>query len=420
MRYNWRMLQSKLFTKTWKQAPKDEESRNAQLLIQGGYINKLMAGVYTFLPLGLRVLAKIENIVRDEMIAIGGQEVLMPALHPKEVWDRTGRWDSFDVLFKLKNSGGNELALGPSHEEVLYNLLTHYVGSHKDVPFSVFQIQTKFRDELRAKSGLFRGREFRMKDMYSFHATIEDRNVYYEKVKEAYFRIFNRFELEAFLTDASGGSFSKFSHEFQVLAEAGEDTIYICRSCDRAINDELVTKDKQNCNGCKGTTEKKRAIEVANIFPVKEKYAEDFSLQFKDEKGEQKIVSVGCYGIGTSRVMGAIAEIYNDEKGLKWPESVAPFAVHLLSLGDSDAVTKEASVLYDMLHSAGVEVLFDDRCSLSPGEKFADADLIGIPMRVVISEKTLSQKSIELKKRNSEEKKLVSISELLAIMKHEA
>lgn len=402
---------SELFTKTLREDPADEEAINAKLLIRAGFIHKLHAGVYAYLPLGLRVLTKIENIVREEMDAIGASEMLMPTLHPKELWERTGRWDSFDALFRLKSKAGSDYALGATHEEVLYSILTHYIASYNDLPIKVYQIQTKFRDEPRAKSGLLRGREFRMKDLYSFHATPEERDAYYEEVKNAYQKILKRIALPSSITRASGGTFADQSVEFQALSPAGEDTIYVCESCETAINEELVGEEGVlKCPQCGGNQTSKKAIEVGNIFPLKEKFAYDFGLRFTDEKGEGRLVSAGCFGFGSSRAMGAIVEIHHDEKGIVWPEEVAPFQMHLIQItNDKKQITNK---WYQELIRAGKEILYDDREDVSAGEKFADADLIGISKRVVISDRTLAKNAAEVKQRDAVESTLVPLEKL--------
>lgn len=408
------MKQSKLFSKTSKNSPKDEESINARLLIQASFIHKEMAGVYTLLPLGVRVLSKIENIIRDEMSQIGAEEIFMPALHPKENWMRTGRWDELDVLFKILSRHGSEYALGPTHEEIVTPLASPHIASYRDLPAALYQIQTKFRDEPRAKGGMLRGREFRMKDLYSFHATENDLNYYYNEVTiPAYRKIFKRFNLDAVLTEASGGTFSKFSHEFQVAIKGGEDVIYICQKCGLAKNKEIYESGSE-CTSC-GKTEWREhfASEAGNIFKLKTKYSEKFNLEFTDEAGGKAPVIMGCYGIGTSRLIGIIAEKFNDKNGLIWPRSIAPYALHLISLNSSDQkVLETAQKIYDRLTNKGVEVLFDDRQDTSAGEKFADADLIGIPFRAVISEKTLSSNKIELKERSKAEIWLIGEDEL--------
>ena len=391
------MKQSQLFTKTQKNAPAGENSLNAQLLIRGGFIDKLMAGAYSFLPLGFRVMKKIENIIREEMNAIGGEEISMPALHPKENWERTGRWNSMDDLYKVKDKSDREFALGPTHEEVVVPLAKKYIQSYKDIPFAVYQFQNKFRMELRAKSGLLRDREFLMKDLYSFHIEEKDLDAYYGKAKSAYLKVFERAGLKekTYFTFASGGSFSKYSHEFQTLCEAGEDTIYICEKCQTAVNKEIKheTPKCPECGGGKFREEK--SIEIGNIFKLKDKFTKPFNLTVTGESGKPAIVIMGCYGIGLSRLMGTIVEVHHDEKGIIWPESVAPFKVHLINLGKKE----EAEKIYNDLEKNNIEVLYDDREDASAGEKFADADLIGIPLRAVVSEKSLASGGVEVKKR---------------------
>jgi len=403
------MRQSNLFTKTKKETPKDEVSKNAKLLIQAGYINKEMAGVYSFLPLGLRVIKKIEDIIRKEMNALGGQELLMSSLHPKENWEKTGRWKTLDILYKVTDSLERENALGPTHEEIVVPLVKSFVSSYRDLPFSVYHFQNKFRMEVRAKSGILRGREFLMKDLYSFHSDKKDFEKFYKKVTKAYLNIFNKMGLGGltYLTFASGGTFSKFSHEFQTISEAGEDVIYICKKCSVAINKEIIEEQKicPECEGDKFREEK--AIEVGNIFDLKTKFSKSFELEYKDKEGKRQDVLMGCYGIGIGRVMGTIVEVLSDEKGIIWPEVIAPFQIHLLSLGQDE----KADEIYEKLTEAGKEVLYDDR-DVNAGEKFADADLIGIPQRVVVSEKSLRNGGVELKKRNEKEGKIVSVEEI--------
>ena len=412
------MKQSQFFIKTKREAPKDEEAINAQLLIRAGFIDKLMAGVYTFLPLGLRTLKKIENIIREEMNKAGGQEILMSGLQPKENWVKTGRWDSMDDLYKIKDASGREFALGPTHEEVIFPLLKNVIFSYKDLPLYVYQIQNKFRMELRAKSGLLRGREFLMKDFYSFHADEKDRDEYYDFMAKIYKNIFNILGIgdKTYYTLASGGTFSKYSHEFQTVTEAGEDTIHICSKCEMAINDEII-KENKVCPKCgESSFSQKRAIEVGNIFKLKEKFADDFGLKFKDKNGTEKTVITGCYGIGLGRLMGAIIETNHDEKGMIWPEAVAPFQVYLIRLTTNDKrQTIFADKIYNALQKSSIDILYDDREDVGAGEKFADADLIGIPWRAVISERTGNK--IEIKKRNEKKTKLVSEKEFIKTLK---
>ncbi|MBW6440867.1 prolyl-tRNA synthetase [Patescibacteria group bacterium] len=408
------MKQSKLFGKTTKEIPKDETSINAQYLIRGGFIDKSMAGVYTYLPLGKRVLSKIENIIREEMDAIGGQEILMPALQKKEDWLITGRWD-IDVMMKVKTYFDKEYGLGWTHEEVVTPLAKKYARSYKDFPFSLYQIQTKFRSEKRAKSGILRGREFSMKDLYSFHTNEEDLNQFYEQSKKAYFKIFDRVGIKdkTYLTFAAGGDFSKYSHEFQTLTSAGEDIIYICNKCKIAINQEIIADLKNCCPECGNKNlNKKKAIETGNIFKLRRRFSEAFNFKFSDENGKENVVMMGCYGMGPSRLMGTIVELLNDEKGIIWPKSVAPYQVHLVYLGDDKVVLKEAEKIYESLQKEKIEVLYDDR-NESAGVKFKDSDLIGVPLRIVVSNKTLKNDSVEIKKRNDTGFEMIMTSELV-------
>ncbi len=416
------MFQSTLPNFSTKEFPKDEESYNSRILMRAGFIDKLMAGVYSYLPLGLRVLRKIENIVRSHMDEVG-KEILMPSLHPKDLWAKTGRWESLDVLFKLISRDKKEYALGPTHEEVIVPLAQKAIFSYRDLPFAMYQIQTKFRDEPRAKSGLLRGREFLMKDLYSFHATKEDLEKYYARVKDVYLKLFADIGLDAKVVEASGGTFSKYSHEFQVITEMGEDTFVLCKSCGFARNKEILdAKEGDPCPECKKPISIVSGSETGNIFELNTKYSEPFNLSYKDKEGNEQLVYMGCYGIGVSRLMGVVAEVFHDDKGLVWPMKVAPFSVHLVGLfGSDDKVGKKiydnASKLYEKLVAAGVDVLFDDRKGMNPGEKFAEADLIGIPIRLVVSEKTGSK--IEYKRRDEDGIKLMSRSSVLSKI-HEA
>lgn len=384
------------FTRPSKTVPKDLESINARLLTRGGFVDQLMAGVYSYLPLGLRVLRNIENIVREQMNSLGSQEVLMPVLHPKSIWVTTGGWDSVDVLFKLKSRTGHEYALGQSEEEVVTPLVMSRVPSYKQLPLSVYQINWKYRDELRAKSGILRGREFYMKDMYSFHRTQVDFDQYYEQVKQVYIEIFARLGLTAKVTEASGGNFSdKISYEFEVLTDAGEDVVYYCEKCDFCVEDEIAkVKPSEKCPRCgKGDLKEAKSAEVGNVFDLGQKFARDFELAYADEKGQKQYPIMGCYGIGISRAMGVIAERHHDERGLIWPESVAPFKYHIVALPD-EANIKAGEEIYQILGAENC--LFDDRIDTSPGAKFADADLIGCPVQIVVSKKTLVGGEVEV------------------------
>ena len=413
------MKLSKLFTKTARENPKDEASVNAQLLERGGFIYKNSAGVYTFLPLGWRVIEKIAGIIREEMNKIGGVEMLMPALVEKKYLDATKRWDvgiGFEAKGKEEKKAG--FVLGWTHEEVLTDIASKFVSSYKDLPFAAYQIQTKFRNEPRAKSGLLRGREFMMKDLYSFHESEDDLWKYYGEVKEAYLRIFHRCGLEAIYTIAAGGDFTvSNTHEFQVAAAVGEDTIFICEKCGYAENAEISNlKTGDACPKCGGEMIEKKTIEVGNIFPLGTKYSKAFNLQFINEAGKKDYVVMGSYGIGLGRVMGAVVEVYHDDNGITWPESVAPFKIHLIAL---EGAEKEADDVYEkILHGEGLsaqagEVLYDDRNDKTAGEKFADADLLGCPLRVVVSGKTLQEKGVEVKRRSEKETRLLAIDKIV-------
>lgn len=401
------MRLSQLFTKTQKQAPADEVAKNARLLMQAGFVHKEMAGVYSYLPLGLKVLTNITDIIRSEMNAIGGQEVLMPALQVKERYEATGRWSDevVDNWFKTRLATGTEVGLGFSHEENLTPIVKNFIRSYKDLPFAIYQIQTKFRNELRSKSGLMRGREFLMKDMYSYALTPKQHEAFYEEVTAAYHRIFDRLGLgdRTFKTFASGGSFSRFSHEFQTLSDAGEDTIYLDRKQKTAINKEVLTDEVLRDLGIdRKDLEEVKAIEVGNIFSLGTKFTKPFDLTVENENGQAVLPIMGCYGIGVSRLMGTVAEIMSDERGLVWPENIAPAVVYLAALGTDPAVLKAADAIYKELERAGIEVLYDDR-EASAGEKFADADLMGIPYRLVVSDRTIRTGKYELKKRTAKE-----------------
>ena len=416
VQYKVIMRVSHLFTKTRKEHPADEVSKNAQLLIRAGFIHKEMAGVYTYLPLGLRVLNKITQIIREEMDDIGGQEISMTALQQKEHWEASGRWSDevMDVWFRTKLANGTELGLAPTHEEPLTAIMKNFVSSHKDLPFSTYQFQIKFRNELRSKSGLMRGREFMMKDLYSFSKNKQEHDEFYEQCAAAYMKVYRRLGIGdiTYRTFASGGSFSKYSDEFQTLSPVGEDKIYVHAGKGIAINEEVYNEEVLNDLGLKREElEEKTAVEVGNIFTLGTKYSEAMNLQYKDEQGTDKYVFMGSYGIGPSRVMGLIAEHFADEKGLSWPSSVAPFKVYLAPIGD-DSVMQEAEKLYEEMKKAGIEVLFDDR-DVRAGEKFVDADLLGIPYRVVLSAKTLAVSMAEVKRRTDETPEMVQLSDVI-------
>ena len=405
------MRLSKTFVKTLREAPKDETAKNGALLTRAGYIHKEMAGVYDFLPLGIRVIENIKNIIRDELNKLGCEELQMTALQNPEPWEKTGRFSdqAVDIWFKTNLASGGELGLAPTHEEPIVNLMKSYISSYKDLPLYVYQFQTKFRNELRAKSGILRGREFLMKDLYSFHTNEEDLDKFYAEVEVAYKKIYERLGLgeDTFETFASGGIFSKYSHEFQTFLPVGEDDVYYNADKSVVLNKEVLNPETLNDLGVKEEElQQTTAAEVGNIFKLKFKYSEPLGLKYSDEQNSQQVVYMGCYGIGVSRVMGVIVEKYADDKGLCWPESVAPFKYHLIGIGENGM--KRAEEFY--ANHPG-EVLFDDR-DLRPGEKFADAELMGMPYRIVISDKTLAEDSAEVTDRRTGESRLVKISEL--------
>ncbi len=409
------MKQSHLFTKTKKEAPRDEVSRNAQLLLRAGFIHKDMAGVYSFLPLGLRTLNKVMQVIREEMDAVGGQELTLASLQEKELWEKTDRWDDkkVDVWFKTKLKNGTELGLAATHEEPITKLMAQHLSSYRDLPILAYQFQTKFRNETRAKSGIMRTREFIMKDLYSFARTQEEHEYVYADIRGAYIRVFERVGLgqTTYAAFASGGMFSKYSEEFQTVSEAGEDIIYVDEASGQALNVEVLNDEVLADLGLKrDQLVEKKSIEVGNIFSLGTKFSEPLGLTYKDEEGKSQPVIMGCYGIGPARVMGTIAETLSDDKGLVWPESVAPYRVHLLSLGADE----KAEELYRELTAAGLEVLYDDR-ETTAGAKFADSDLLGLPYRVVIGKRSLESGKAEVKKRTESEATEVPFAELVAL-----
>jgi len=414
------MKQSLLFTKTQRESPSDEVSLNAELLIKAGYVYKEMSGVYSFLPLGLRVLKKIEGIIREEMNRIGGTEMKTSIFQSKDVWDKTGRWDDsvVDIWFKTKLKNGGDLGLSFTNEEAYANILKQHINSYKDLPAYPYDFKEIFRNEARSKSGILRGREFFWKALYSFSKDEEEHNIFYEKAKEAYKNIFKRVGIGhlTYLTFASGGTFSKYSHEFQTLTGAGEDTIYLDENRGLAINKEIYDDEELKFLGLKKEDLiEKKSIEVGNIFSLGTKFTEPFNLTYKDKDGREKLVIMGSYGIGLGRLMGTVVEVLSDDKGIIWPESIAPFKIHLLSLGKDEKVLQEAENLYKELTQKGIEVLYDDREDVSAGEKFADSDLMGIPFRVIISNRTVTEGGYELKKRTEEKERIVKREELFKL-----
>ncbi len=417
------MLQSLLFTKTRKEGPKDEVSKNANLLVRAGFISKEMAGVYSYLPLGLRVIKKIEGIIRDEMDKIGGTEMKTSIIQSKEIWEKSGRWSNevFGNWFKTQLKNGTEVGLSFTNEEAYANILKSYVSSYKDLPIYPYDFKEIFRNEERSKSGLLRGREFYWKALYSFSKDEKEHEIFYEKAKEAYLKIFKRAGIgdSTFISFSSGGTFSKFSHEFQTLTDAGEDTIYLDEKKKIAVNKEVYNDEVLKDLGLKKSDlAEKKAIEVGNIFSLGTKFSEPFDLSYKNEKGEKQLVIMGCYGIGIGRLMGTVVEALSDDKGIVWPASIAPFKVHLILINSLDSKIKEtADNLYGKLAKDGVEVLYDDRDARA-GEKFADSDLIGIPLRVVVSEKGLGKGEFEVKERASGKVSMLSEKELVKFVEN--
>lgn len=412
------MRQSHLFTKTSKTVPADEAAKNARLLIQAGYVYKIMAGVYAYTSLGLKVLENIKRIVREEMNAIDGQEIIMSSLQRKETWEGTGRWDDevVDVWFKSKLKDDTEVGFGWSHEEAILEMMQQFVRSYKDLPVSVYQFQTKLRNELRAKSGIMRGREFVMKDMYSLHASKEDMDAYYDKVTEAYKRCYARFGLgdSTFVTFASGGAFTKFSHEFQTICDAGEDILFVNENHTVAVNEEVLDAATSELGIDKNELKPVKSAEVGNIFKFGTEKSEQMGIRFTDSDGVQKPIYLASYGIGITRVMGVIVEKFADDKGICWPTAIAPFKFHLVSLAQDTETVSKANEVYESLVQAGAEVLYDDRPDVRPGEKFADSDLLGLPWRLVLSTKSLAAGGVEVKNRTTGETVIIPLAELLA------
>ncbi|MBI3420704.1 MAG: hypothetical protein HY006_01450 [Candidatus Sungbacteria bacterium] len=417
------MRQSQLFGKTLREDPAGEIAANAKLLERGGFVYKTMAGAYDYLPLGFRVLQNINQIIREEMGAIGGQEFFLTALQPKERWEKSGRWEALrDIMYQFKDNSGRDVGLATTHEEVVADIATRSIVSYRDLPVAVFQIQTKFRDEPRAKSGIMRGREFLMKDLYSFHRDQKDLDRFYKAADRAYRKIFRRCGLDVYVTEASGGTFTKeFTHEYQVLSDAGEDWTFYCLKCHFAQNKEVSSlKEGDKCPKCKGEIRGARSIEAGNIFKLGTKFSEAFGLLYSDTNGTKRPVFMGSYGIGPGRTMGTMVEVHHDARGIIWPDAVAPFLVHIVELAGREGAKKvkqEGQRLYEHLLAKGATVLYDDRDDKTPGEKFADSDLIGIPWRIVVSEKTITLGSLEVKKRSSTKPQLIAENALLKKLK---
>jgi prolyl-tRNA synthetase len=408
---------SQLFTKTSKTIPADETSKNAKLLIQAGFVHKEMAGVYAYLPLGLKVVENIKQIIREEMNSLGSQEIIMTSLQRKDLWEKTGRWEdaSVDVWFKSKLKNGTEVGFGWSHEEQITEMMKDYISSYRDLPISVYQFQTKLRNEVRAKSGVMRGREFVMKDLYGYSRDAKELQEFYDSVSDAYLKIFDKIGIgeSTYLTFASGGAFTQFSHEFQTVTDAGEDTIYIDSDKRIAVNQEVLSDEVLKQLGLERHKLKEvKAAEVGNIFNFGSAKAEQLGAYFTDEDGNDKPLFLSSYGIGVTRLIGVVVELFSDERGLVWPKSIAPAQVIIDRVGESSETIKAADLLYSKLLDQGIEVLYDDR-DVRPGQKFADADLMGIPLRIVVSDKTISAGQFEVKKRTSTDVTMQSLDDIL-------
>jgi prolyl-tRNA synthetase len=404
------MLQSQLFAKTKKEAPKEAKTISHKYLARGEFIEQSFSGVYRFLPLGLKVLKKIEEIIREEMVALGAQELYLPVLQNKNLWLKTNRWATIDPpLFKLKDRHRKETALGSTHEEEITDVVRQRATSYQDLPLYLFQIQDKFRNEMRATGGLLRTREFLMKDLYSFHISEKDLIKFYEKVRKSYSKIFKKCGLNPICVEASSGTIGgKLSHEFMVLSESGEDRILICKKCSFAANIEKIG-DRNQCPKCKRHLEKRNSIEIGHIFDLGTKYSKIMRANFRGRDGKVGPIVMGCYGMGLPRVMATIVEIHHDGNGIIWPKTVAPFQIHLIQIENTKKIRKVSEKLYQDLQKQGIEVLYDDREEKSAGEKFADGDLIGIPNRIVISERTLKKDCVEIKKRGEKKAKLIKL-----------
>jgi prolyl-tRNA synthetase len=411
---------SQLFTKTRKEAPADEVSKNAQLLIRAGYVYKVMAGVYAYTPLGIKVIENIKTVVRQEMDAIGGQELIMTALQRRDTWEQTGRWDDkvVDVWFKTQLKDDTQIGLAWSHEEAIIEMMKQHVTSYKDLPANVYQFQTKFRNELRSKSGIMRGREFVMKDMYSCSIDAAQHEAFYNQTIEAYKRVFDRLGIgtDTYVTYASGGAFTKFSHEFQTICDAGEDVIYLHRGKNIAVNEEVMDDEALANLGVKrDELEKVKTAEVGNIFNFGTQKSQEMDFGFTNDAGAKQFVHLGSYGIGITRVMGVLVEKLSDDKGIVWPANVAPFVVYLVRLGDQPEVVAACDDVYKQLQDKGITVLYDDRDARA-GEKFADADLMGMPFRIVCSAKTLAASTFECTERSNGQTKMLDLKQLISLV----
>ena len=422
------MFWSKVFLPTLKDTPQDAEVISHQLMLRSGMIRKVTSGIYTWLPIGLKVLRKVENIVREEMDASGAQEVLMPMVQPKELWEETKRWEKMGPeLLRIQDRHERDFCLGPTHEEVITDIIRNNIKSYKELPLNLYQIQTKFRDEVRPRYGVMRGREFLMKDSYSFNLNEESLNESYLAMKETYKKILDRLGLKFKIVKADSGAIGgDASEEFHVLADNGEDTIAISDSSDFAINTELLLEEGDDIESLegkpspdgKGIIQVKKGIEVGHIFQLGKVYSDAMKANVLDNDGKAKSLFMGCYGIGVSRLVAAAIEQNNDEKGIIWPESMAPFEVNIVAIGfDKDEkIAKAATDVYKELSSKGYEVILDDRKD-GYGTKMKDAELIGIPINIIIGKQFVQNNEIELKHRDGQSS-IGKVEDITTIFEH--
>ena len=409
------MNASNFYISTLKEAPSEAELISHQLMIRAGLVKRLGSGLYSWMPMGLRVLKKIETIIREEMNKVGAIELLMPAIQPSELWKETGRWDVFGPqMLKINDRHDRSFCFGPTHEEVITDIVRNEINSYKQLPINFYQIQTKFRDEIRPRFGVMRAREFLMKDSYSFHSDIDSLKDTYEKMYKTYTAIFDRIGLKFRAVQADNGAIGgDGSHEFHVLADSGEDEIIYDEKSDFAANIEVAKNhpDKDNLKTCRG-------IEVGHIFQLGTKYSEAMKAEFLDEQGQSRPMMMGCYGIGVSRIVAAAIEQQNDDKGIIFPSSISPFEIILTPIGyhKSDQVNKSTNDIYSQLTKNGFDVLLDDR-GLRPGVMFSDSELLGIPHRRTISEKTLAEDKVEYKHRSSNESEYAPLNAIISTFK---
>ncbi len=407
------MLFSKILLPTLKDAPQEAEVISHKLMLRAGMVRKVASGIYTWLPLGLKVLRKIENIVREEMDASGAQEVLMPMVQPKELWDETNRWEKMGPeLLRIQDRHDRDFCLGPTHEEVITDLIRNNVKSYKELPLNIYQIQTKFRDEVRPRYGVMRGREFLMKDSYSFNIDEACLEETYLTMRNTYKKVLERMGLEYKIVSADSGAIGgDASEEFHVLAETGEDTIAVSDSSEYAINTELLLKEGEDIESLdgkpspdgKGTIEIKKGIEVGHIFQLGKVYAQDMKANVLNNEGKASTLYMGCYGIGVSRLVAAAIEQNNDDKGIIWPHSIAPFDINIIAIGyeKDEKITEASNNLYKELTEMGYDVLLDNRKD-GYGTKIKDSELIGVPLNIIIGKQFLESEEIEFRTRSGD------------------